>query len=128
MKATKWICENCNSDNVEFKAWVKPNENNKFVDYSGEESDDNYCQDCQKHVETHQVEIKTGAKIIGFQVVGEGDLEGEIHPDMDASFCVYNLSQARKMIELNENYWRLLTIWSGDIEEPTMMFRGNPRK
>jgi len=24
--------------------------------------------------------------------------------------------------------WRLLTIWEGDVEEPTMMFEGDPRQ
>ncbi len=47
---------------------------------------------------------------------------------MDASFCVYNLSQARKMLNKDAlEHWRLLTIWDGDIEIPTIMFSGDPR-
>ena len=120
------ICRNCGSDNTQLRAWVKPNENNLFVDYTPDE--DGYCCDCETNSEIDSVSLKATAKVVGFQVVGKDDLEGEIHPDMDASFCLYNLTQARKMIKLNPNYWRLLTIWNGDVEEPTMMFKGDPRK
>jgi Zn finger protein HypA/HybF involved in hydrogenase expression len=42
---TKFVCPRCKSKNIEVKAWVKPNENNKFIIYS--ESEDNcYCEDC----------------------------------------------------------------------------------
>jgi len=70
-------------------------------------------------------------KIIGYQVVGtEGtDKEGQIHPEMEASFCIYSLKQAEKMIENNitEN-WCLLPIKTDDIEDATIMFKGNPNK
>jgi hypothetical protein len=121
------VCTHCGSDNVQLKAWVKPNKNNKFVDLvEGDEL--GWCGDCELHSVIDSVELKTNAKVIGFQVVGkeESPDEGNIHPDMKASFCVYNLSQARKMIG-KYDYWRLLTIWSGDIEDATMMFKGNPR-
>jgi hypothetical protein len=71
-------------------------------------------------------------EVIGFQVVGEDGTpqEGEIHPDMAASFCLYNLSQAQAMVDKNNNgqeQWKLLAIWSDDVENPTMMFSGDPR-
>jgi len=121
------ICTHCGSDNVQVKAWVKPNENNKFVDYvEGDEL--GWCDDCQLHSVVNSVELKTNAKVIGFQVVGEDGtpMEGHIHSGMAGSFCVYNLSHAKKMLNIG-NYWRLLTIWSGDVEDATMMFKGNPR-
>ncbi|HLO91568.1 MAG TPA: hypothetical protein VK172_10435 [Lentimicrobium sp.] len=125
------LCKHCGSDNVEMKAWVKPNQGNKFSDFvSDQEGDDNYCLDCGQHGELLDSEIKYTAEVEGFQVVGiDGtDKEGDIHPDMQGSFCLYNLSQAREMIAKNPNEWRLLTLWTGDVEEPTLMFEGNPRE
>ena len=130
---TKWvyICMHCNSDNVQVKAWVKPNEDNKFVDeVEGDEM--GWCDDCNLAAEIQTAEVKTDAKVVGFQVVGEDgtNQEGEIHPHMDASFCLYNLNQARSMMDDNnhsEEQWQLLTIWEGDVEEPTFMFEGDPR-
>jgi len=52
-----------------------------------------------------------------------------MHPDMDASFCIYNLEQARSIM-MNKSYGEyneLVTIWTDDIEEPTMMFEGDIR-
>jgi hypothetical protein len=59
--------------------------------------------------------------IIGFQV---WDSKGNMHPDMDGSFCVYSFAQVNEMI-LNsdsDNDWGILNIHDGDIEEPTIMF------
>ena len=44
---------------------------------------------------------------------------------MDGSFCIYNLTWC--MDRVDEGNWRLLTIWEGDVEEPTMMFEDCPR-
>ena len=64
-------------------------------------------------------------KVIGYQVVKrEGDVP-EMHQEMEASFCVYSLSQAEKMLAGDEAY-RIDTIHEGDIEEPTLMFEGDP--
>ena len=115
-----WICDNCGSDNVQVKTWIGMNDN--LVSDGASDSDDYWCEDCQEH---HGVELKTlpdDKIVIGFQIVDEDN--SEIHPNMDGSFCIYNLSQAREMLSSD---WKLLTIWSGDIEEPTMMFEGNPR-
>lgn len=126
---TTYICTHCGSDNVQVKAWVKPNENYKFVDEVNEGDKPGWCEDEQLHSIVETAQLRADAKVIGFQVVGEDGTENasDIHPDMDASFCLYNLSQANKMIEQNECNWRLLTVWEGDIEEPTMMFEGDPR-
>ena len=120
------ICTHCNSDNVQIKAWVKPNQNNEFVDLT--EDSIGWCEDCQDNVHIEGADLKADAKVVGFQVVGEDGCEeaGHMHPDMDASFCLYSLSQARNMLK-KDRKWRLLAIWTGDIEEPTMMFDSDPR-
>lgn len=61
-------------------------------------------------------------KPIGYQVVNKND---EIHPDMDASFCLYSLKQAKAMKGTSRK-WKLLPIYEGEVEEPTFMFEGNP--
>lgn len=127
---TVYLCSHCNSDNVQVKAWVRPNNNYEFVDECPEEL--GWCTDEQLHAEIHTAELRDDAKVIGFQVVGEEGTaqEGEIHPDMNDSFCVYSLKQAEKMLRRTNptgEQWQLLTIWSGDIEEPVLMFKGDPR-
>jgi len=131
---TLYFCPNCGSTNVQFKSWVNANTGTCTDGQISNETDDNYCLDCESHVELNKFEFKPDAHVIGYQVVGkEGTSnEGEIHPNMDASFCVYNLSQARDMLnmasDLDTGEFRLLAIWKDDIEEPTMMFLGsNPR-
>lgn len=120
------VCPNCKSDNVQVMMWVNAN-TNEVIDSAADEGTEDWCDDCRTHVKLDLVTLKPRAKVIGFQVVGEehSDEEGNIHPDMDASFCIYNLQQAKEMLT-NDN-WRLLTIWEGDVEEPTMMFEGNVR-
>lgn len=126
---TLWLCPICGSDNVQFKTWTDANSFQATNDECPMEDQDCHCKDCESNVKLIYHEIPFLKKIIGFQVVGDGLIVnnvGEIHPDMDGSFCIYNLSQAREMINGN-GCWKLLTIWSGDIEEPTIMFKGNPR-
>jgi hypothetical protein len=124
---TVMLCHNCGSDNVQTKMWV--NVNNDTISDSASDNDngDNWCLDCETHPDLLPHTLKSDAKVVGFQVVGEDENEGEIHPEMDASFCLYNLSQAREMFKGYTKNWRLLTIWEGDIEEPTYMFEGDPR-
>jgi hypothetical protein len=129
---TLYICSHCNSDNVQVKAWVRPNQGHAFVDEVNEGYELGWCDDCQLSSVVDTVELKRSAKVVGFQVVGEDGTpqEGEIHPHMDASFCLYSLPQAQSMLDDDNNgdeQWRLMTIWSGDVEEPTMMFEGDPR-
>jgi hypothetical protein len=89
--------------------------------YNQEENERSLCW-LYRYIST----LKAEAKIIGFQVVGTRgtDKEGQIHPDMSASWCLYNLKQARKMIDnrITEN-WSLLAIWTGDIEDAKCMFK-----
>jgi len=74
----------------------------------------------------HMMMFKAGDSItvdivepVGYQVV---DKDNEIHPDMDASFCLYSLEQANEMVSTNKRKWNLLPIYEGDVEEPTFMF------
>jgi hypothetical protein len=125
---TLWLCPHCGSDNVEIKKWVNANTNEVGTDCEEEEG---YCLDCEEHGELILSTIKASAKIVGFQVVD--DEKGEIHPTMEASFCLYNLTQAKEMItgaptmQFAGN-WKLLAVWTGDVEEPTLSFKGDPRK
>jgi rubredoxin len=125
---TLWLCPNCGSDNVEMKVWAKAN-TNEITDDASIDEEDCYCNDCGEHGQIILSTLKETAKIEGYQVVN--DEFGDIHPDMAGSFCLYNLSQAREMIAKgckNPNQeWKLLAIWTGDVEEPTIMFSGNPR-
>ena len=122
-----WLCPNCGSDNVEFKVWANANTNEVSDTDAPMEDEDCFCNDCKEHGELILSEVKANAKIEGFQVVD--DEAGDIHPDMDGSFCLYNMSQAQKMLHSkhDEGNWKLLAIWTGDVEEPTIMFEGDPR-
>jgi hypothetical protein len=125
---TLWLCGSCGSDNVEHKAWVKANTNEILDSETGD--DLGYCADCGQNVVINTAELKASAEVVGFQVVD--DERGEIHPTMEGSFCLYNLSQAREMLEGSPTMkfagnWKLLTIWTGDVEDATPMFEGDPR-
>lgn len=124
VKKHLWLCDNCNSDNVQMKAWVNPNNGNAFIS-DVEDNQSFWCDDCCGHYSTTQTEMKYTSKVEGFQVnLNDKD---EMHPDMEGSFCLYNLTQVNKMIDPDPNEWSLLTIWTDDVEEPTYMFEGNPR-
>ncbi|MDZ7785961.1 MAG: hypothetical protein U5L95_02460 [Candidatus Saccharibacteria bacterium] len=119
MTKTVYVCQNCNSDNVEVKAWVKPNRNNEYQEEIGEEV--GWCCDEQLHAVIEAVELNEDAKVIGFQVFGEDGTtqEGLTHPLMEDSSSVYSLKQAHQMLTGNDdNQWQLLTIWDTDIENP----------
>ena len=109
------LCKECNTDDVIIRG-----------------KDKGFCMICGKDVETYTTDLKSDAKVIGYQVVGmaEHENEGQLHPEMLGSFALYSLSQARKMLKNDKilyiNEWIIVSIWSGDIEEPTFMFRGNP--
>jgi hypothetical protein len=129
---TVYVCSHCNSDNVQVKAWVRPNQGHAFVDEVCEGDELGWCDDEQLSSVIDTVEMKRSAKVIGFQVWGDdgSEQDGEMHPHMDASFCVYNLDQAKSMMDDTNNgeeQWKLMTIWTDTIEEPTMMFEGDPR-
>ena len=127
-----WLCPHCGSDNVETKNWVHAN-TGKVSDYDNGEEGNGYCNDCEEHGELILSDVKADAEVVGFQVVSNDDQTGDIHPLMDASFCLYSLSQAREMLADKPgknlfNEWKLLAIWTGDVEEPTIMFEGDPRE
>lgn len=123
-----YLCPKCNSDNVQGKYWVGLNDM-KVDDCVDDGDESEFCMDCGNTIQAYSIPLLKTAHVVGFQVVGlDGTSnEGNIHPMMDASFCIYSLSQAKEMLEVVESDWRLLTIWHGDVEEPTMMFSGNPR-
>ena len=61
-----------------------------------------WCDDEEIYVKVKTVELNPDACVIGFQVVGEGENEGQIHPMMDGSFCVYSLKQAWEMFDMQD--------------------------
>jgi len=66
-------------------------------------------------------------ELIGYQVINE---EGGIHPKIPNTFSIYSRSQAVALINNtndNEN-WKLLEIYEGDIENPEYCFEGYPEK
>jgi Zn finger protein HypA/HybF involved in hydrogenase expression len=121
---TLWLCPNCASDNVDIKHWVNANTREIGTDC---EEETGYCNDCETHGEIFHQEMPYLKQVIGFQVLGYDGVGNELmHDKMDGRSCVYNLSQAREMLndENNEEWcnWKLQTIWSGDIENPVIMF------
>ena len=125
------VCDFCGSDNVQTKAWVRPNVNNLFVDIASEEINDNYCDDCELNSCLTVVQKNVRDAVIGFQVWGDTGTAQEdyVHPQAQSSLEVYSLDQANSMMDddnTNEQ-WTLKAVWSGDIECPTMMFTGDPR-
>ncbi len=122
---TLYTCPICGSPNVQGKYWVNLN-NPEIKNIEAIENEDFWCDDCENYIDSVNVtEAPKDAKVIGYQVVGRDGtkLEGKIHPDMAGSFCVYPLkwAQARN----DRRNWRLLTVWEGDIEEPTFV---NPKE
>lgn len=124
-----WLCPCCGSDNVKMKVWVNANTKVVMVDDPADGYGDveGCCNDCGEQSLLVEAKLISNTKIEGFQVVD--DVTGNIHPDMDGSFCLYNLSQVRKMLnnKKREGHWELLAVWTGDVEEPTIMFDGDPR-
>jgi Zn finger protein HypA/HybF involved in hydrogenase expression len=132
---TLYFCPNCGSTNVQFKSWVNANTGTCTDGHISNEKDDNYCLDCESHIELNKFEFKPDAHVIGYQVVGKDNTcdEGSLHPDIEDSRNVYCLSQANIMLELADTFdtgeFRLKAIWKDEIEEPIMMYLGsNPRE
>jgi hypothetical protein len=114
VKPTKTVtlCKECNTDDVII------NKIDGFVNRG-------YCMICGKDVDTYVATLKTEAKVIGYQVRTDTD-DCALHPKMDFGFTVFNLRQCQKIVGGETANWKIRTVWSGDIEEPTIMFRGNP--
>ena len=126
------VCDFCGSDNVQTKAWVRPNKDNEYVDITSEEINDNYCDDCDQNATLSVVEKNKRYDVIGFQVWGDDGTaqDGKPHPHMKTSFCVYSLDQANSMMDDDndgDEQWKLMAIWTDTIEEPTLMFETDPR-
>jgi hypothetical protein len=49
--ANPYRCADCGSINVQKMAWVRPNEDFKFLDFCSEDDEegDNWCDDCEEH-------------------------------------------------------------------------------
>jgi len=127
---TVYICSHCNSDNVQVQAWVRPNQGMQYVDEVAEGDMPGWCDDCGLSAVIETTEVKRRHKVVGFQVADDNRDGVEQHPHMDASFCLYSLEQARAMLDDDNNgdeQWKLVAIWTADVEEPTMMFEGDPR-
>lgn len=63
--------------------------------------------------------------LIGYQVEDYGN-NSQPHPAMEASFCVYNWSQCKEMVGNDTGYWKIVPVMQDTIEEPTLMFEGDP--
>ena len=124
---TVFQCPECGSDNVQVKAWVRPNENAKLVDYLTDQITDGFCDDCHQHVMTETVEMNVRHKVIGYQVCN--DNTDQPHPRMLNNKMVYNLLDADAMLRdlKTDGDWKLKTIWTADIMDPIKMFSGDPR-
>jgi len=114
-----WICPRCGSDNVQFKQWVHAN-TGELMD-SDIEDEDCWCDDCETHNTLITKDIPVKNKIIGFQVKIENGRISLLNDE-----CVYSLNQATEMITQN-NTLILHAVRKGDIENPIMMFTGDPR-
>lgn len=125
------LCGNCASDNIQFRAWVNPN-NEEEIEYildDGDLKEDHYCLDCNKNMIPFTDEMNVQKKIIGYQVIHVLDkmpTSTEFHPEIKHPYQVFSLPQAKKMIKDSEQ-WQLFTIWSGDFIKPEMMFKGELR-
>ena len=120
-KKKLWLCDNCNSDNLQAKMWVNIN-NNKIID--GVESKEYWCEDCQGHWSINEKEMNVTDKVEGFQLVKIGNVD-EMHPNMKNNLSLYSIDQLDEFN--NDGDWKILTIWSGDIETPEIMYKGNVR-
>jgi hypothetical protein len=78
-----------------------------------------------RHLEPLIAALEEGAlaklhkrKRLGYQVVDP--TAGEM-PDGWVSFGIYSLADCRRVINEDKDRWQLVTIFEGDIEEPTFM-------
>jgi len=118
---TMWICPRCGSDNVQFKEWR--NANTGVTDsFNPFEDEDCWCDDCETHKALITKDIPVKNKVIGFQVKNDQDQICLLDKT-----SVYSLDQAREMIYQQPDLI-LHAIRKGDIEEPRMMFTGDPRQ
>ena len=123
------MCPECNSDNVQVKAWVRPNQNNQLVDYLNDQVTDGFCDDCHEHVIVETAEVNVRHQVEGFQVRFASGAN-QIHPKMANDKSLYSLLDADAMLRDSTvgERWKLKTIWTADIVDPVVMFDdGDPR-
>ena len=118
---TMWICPRCGSDNVQVKEWRNIN-TGELDSFNPFEDEDCWCDDCETHKALITKDIPVKNKVIGFQVKND---KGIISLLDDNS--VYSLNQANEMINQDDTLI-LHAVRKGDIEEPRMMFTGDPRE
>ena len=126
----RYVCTHCNSDNVQVQAWVRPNQGMKYVDEVAEGDMPGWCDDCGLSAVIETAEMNVRHKVVGFQVADDNREGVEQHPHMDTSYSLYSLEQAKAMIDDDNNgdeQWKLVAIWTDDVEEPEFMFEGDPR-
>jgi hypothetical protein len=78
-----------------------------------------------RHIEPLIAALEEGAlatmrkrKRVGYQVI---DPATDEMPDGWVSFGIYSLADCRRVIKEDKDRWKLVTIFEGDIEEPTFM-------
>jgi hypothetical protein len=85
-------------------------------------------ENAQKLMDNLNKVIYSKKKVIGYQVYDKQT--AHLHPDMDASFCIYSKPQAEEMLKESKRWvdskFELIPIYEGDIEDPTFMFEGDP--
>lgn len=122
--STRYYCEHCGSDNVQVKAWVKPNLGNKYVGEVHDDIIDCWCDDCDTHSRVKSKSMNVRTKVIGFQVHNHN---GRMHPDISTNLCVYSKPQSVIMIVNKYPEYKLKAIYEDTIGSPIMMFKGDPR-
>ena len=74
-----------------------------------------------RHMEPLLTAVQDGPmskrKLLGYQVI---DADAEM-PDGWVSFGIYSLADCQRLIDEDKDRWQLVTIFEGDIEEPTFM-------
>jgi hypothetical protein len=126
-----WVCPDCRSDNVQFKTWTNANTMKASNEECPMEDGDCACNDCESTSILEIVTMIPRRKLIGFQVnIIDGVGHKEMHPHTETKSSVYNLDQAKSMMDddnLGSEYNELKAIWTDDLECPEIMFEGDIR-
>lgn len=57
-KTYKFVCAICGGTNIETRAWIDPNDDIVLDSCSDGETNDNWCRDCDSHVDFETIEIE----------------------------------------------------------------------
>ena len=60
-KQMEWVCCECGSNNVQSKAWVSLNNQNKIDFIAAQDSDDYWCENCAEH---NDVKLRPKKKVV----------------------------------------------------------------